>query len=252
MATVTVIGMGPGPLSLLTKEAESELLLADKVFFRTGAHPVYNWVRDLGKRVVPFDCLYGIRWSNRLDLYEFITHALFKEATIRGRAVYAVPGSPFVLEDTTRLIRQRGPIAGIEVKVLDGMSFLETALSAVNFDWSVGLQIVLPWTHLQYGHFNTSLALLVCQIEAKQHISDPPRVNLTMKWLLNKYEPDHAVTLIWTDGSPAYRTESIVIALKHLAREYGVERYVASLYVPPDVSRKGEAISGRDYTRDTL
>jgi precorrin-6B methylase 1 len=42
MARITVIGVGPGPASCLTKEAEAELLRADKVFFRMGAHPVYK------------------------------------------------------------------------------------------------------------------------------------------------------------------------------------------------------------------
>jgi precorrin-6B methylase 1 len=42
MARITVIGVGPGPASCLTKEAEAELLRADKVFFRMNAHPVYK------------------------------------------------------------------------------------------------------------------------------------------------------------------------------------------------------------------
>ena len=50
-AVITIVGLGPGPLVLLTKEAESELLAAEKVFFRTGAHPVYDWLKRQGKHV---------------------------------------------------------------------------------------------------------------------------------------------------------------------------------------------------------
>ena len=80
----------------------------------------------------------------------------------------------------------------------------------MNFDWSDGLQIVLPWTHLQPGRFNPKVALLVCQIEARQHDSDRPRVDLTMEWLLKHYPQEHSVTLIWTDGLPEFRTQSMV------------------------------------------
>ena len=71
MARITVVGIGPGPTSCLTKEAEGELLRADKVFFRMGAHPVYEWLRSLGKHVVCFDLLYTTRWVNPGDIYEF-------------------------------------------------------------------------------------------------------------------------------------------------------------------------------------
>ena len=54
-----------------------------------------------------------------------------------------------------------------------------------------------------------------------------------MAWLLEKYPPGHAVTLIWTDGMPDYRTESLTIPLEDLAGQYGEGRYFASLYVPP-------------------
>jgi hypothetical protein len=62
---------------------------------------------------------------------------------------------------------------------------------------------------------------------------DTPRVDLTMKFLLKVYPPDHLVTLIWTDGLPAYKTQSKAMALKNLAREYGEAKFFASLYVPP-------------------
>ena len=233
MARITVVGIGPGPTSCLTKEGEAELLRADKVFFRMGAHPVYEWLRSLGKQVVCFDLLYTTQWVNPGDIYDFMVSALLKEAISKGEASYAVPGSPEVLEETTNLIRVRGPKEGVEVKVLPGVSFLDQALAEINFDFSLGLQIVLPLTHLQYGRFTKRLALMVCQIEAASRPLDTPRVDLTMKFLLKVYPPDHLVTLIWTDGLPTYNTQSKAMALKNLAREYGEAKFFASLYVPP-------------------
>jgi tetrapyrrole methylase family protein/MazG family protein len=232
MATITVVGVGPGPISYLTKEAERELLFEDKIFFRTVAHPVYDWLHGLGKQLVSFDQLYAFAWNKPGEIYEFIVSALFKEAALRGKAIYALPGSPVVLEDTTRLLRLRGPAEGVEIRVVHGLGFLELALAEVNCD-SPGLQIVLPLAHLQQGRYRKDLPLIVCQIEAKSLPLDKPRVDLTMKYLLERYPPDHSVTLIWTDGLPSYETQSKVMTLKDLAREYGEGKFFASLYVPP-------------------
>ena len=64
MARVTVVGIGPGPLSWLTMEAERELRLANKIFFRTGSYPAFHWLRELGKQVICFDVLYTLPWSD--------------------------------------------------------------------------------------------------------------------------------------------------------------------------------------------
>lgn len=227
MATVTIVGLGPGPLSLLTLEAKDELLRAEKVFFRTGSYPAFAWLRDLGKTVVPFDTLYGFQWQHPTDKYKFMTEALLKEAVIRGQAVYAVPGSPFVSEDTTMRLQIRGAEAGVGIKVVGGMSYIDCALASLNFDTRFGLQVVME-THVRSKRFSHRLAMLVSLRGKLQHD------------LLETYPPDHLVTLLWTEGLPAWETKHKVIALADLDREHADrEKFFASLFVPPvDPDRK--------------
>jgi len=217
---------------LLTKEAESELLSAEKIFFRTGGHPVYDWLKQQGKHVASFDRLYETPWKNPGEIYEFMVSALLKELDLSGKVTFALPGSPVFLEDTTELLRDRGRAAGATVRIVHGLSFVEEALSRLNVDFEGGLQIVLPWTHLASGRFTTKLNLLVCQIEAKRVPNEKPRVDLTREWLLRAYLPNHPVTLIWTDGPPDYGTRTQTFPLNDLAREYGTERFFSSLYLP--------------------
>jgi len=232
MTAITIVGLGPGPLPLLTKEAESELLAAEKIFFRTGAHPVYEWLKKQGKHVACFDKLYETPWKSPGEVYEFMVSALLKEAQLSGKVTYALPGSPVFLEDTTRMLRERGKAAGVDIRVVHGLSFMEEALSQLNLDFTDGLQVVLPWTHLENGRFTTQLHLLVAQIEAKRLPTDRIRVDLTMEWLLKAYPPDHPVTLIWTDGLPEYATHIRAFALRNLAKEYGEGKFFSSLFVP--------------------
>ena len=122
---------------------------ADKIFFRTGQHPVYEWLRGQGKHLVSFDKLYDTRWRNPGNIYEVIVAALFKKVALRGEAVYAVPGSPDGPEETTNLIRVRGAKEEAEVRVLPGVSFLDQVFAEIKFDFSMRLQVVLPLTHPQ-------------------------------------------------------------------------------------------------------
>ena len=233
MATITIVGLGPGPLAQLTREAEAALLGAEKIFFRSGSHPAHDWLKEKGKHVVCFDKLYTLPWKVPGEIYDFIVSALLKEAMLHEHVVYAVPGSPAVLEDTTRLLQERRGVDGLQVSVIHGLSFVEEALAQVNLASADGLQIVLPRTHLESGRFTSKLGMLVCQIEAALLPGDEPHVDLTMKWLLKAYPPDHQVTLIWTDGLPEYRTRRQTMKLKDLVREYGNAKYSASLFVPP-------------------
>ncbi|MGC2767401.1 MAG: SAM-dependent methyltransferase [Candidatus Acidiferrum sp.] len=233
MKTITIVGLGPGPVAQLTKEAEAALLAAEKVFFRTCAHPVHAWLVEQGKHAVCFDRLYCLPWKASGEVYDFMVSALLKEADLNGTVTYALPGSPVFLEDTTRLLKERGGATGVEVRLVHGLSFVEEALGQLNLDFDEGLQVVLPWTHLEPGRFSPKLALLVCQIEAQRLPEDDARVDLTMKWLLKVFPADHPVTLIWTDGLPDYRTQTLQTELRNLAHEYGKSKYFASVYVPP-------------------
>jgi tetrapyrrole methylase family protein / MazG family protein len=205
-------------------EAERELRLASKIFFRTNEYPAFHWLRELGKQVICFDVLYTLPWSDPREKYKFMAEVLLKEADVRGHAIYAVPGSPFVFEHSVRLLRQQSVTAGAEIRIVHGMSFLEAALSVISPPDDPGLQIVLPH-HLQTGRFSANLPLLVCQIETRNRYS-------VKECLLRAYPPTHAVTLIWTEGLPAYQTLSKIIELRDLDREGGLGEAYASLYIP--------------------
>jgi tetrapyrrole methylase family protein / MazG family protein len=206
---------------------------ADKIFFRTAAHPVYEFLCGLGKHLHSFDVLYTMPWSQSGDVYEFMVSALFKEAERHRRALYAVPGSANILEETTNLIRRRALAEGLQVRIIPGVSFLDIALGAIDFDFGQGLQVMLPLTHLESGRFTNRLGMLVCQIQAVSSRREGHRIDLTMKYLRAAYSYDHPVTLIWTDGLPDYETQTRTFPLGDLVSEYGKGKFFASLYVPP-------------------
>ncbi len=233
MSTLTIVGLGPGPLALITKEAEDCLLQADKIFFRTSAYPAYAWLEGLGKDLASFDGLYTMAWPGTDEMYEFMATALLKEAGLRGSATYALPGSPSILEDTTRILRRRAREAGVEIRIVEGLSFIEPALAAIDFDFALGLQIVLPWTHIETRKTSSHIAMLICQVDTRKQPTEPPRIDRTVGWLRATYPADHPVTLIWPSGLPAFETLHLKVPLAGLVEAYGAGKLFASLFVPP-------------------
>jgi uncharacterized protein YabN with tetrapyrrole methylase and pyrophosphatase domain len=214
----------------LTKEVESKPLHAKKVFFRTGAHPAYEWLRGQSKHLVSFDKLYDTRWTNPGDIYEFTVAALFKEPALRGEAVYGSPQRAGGYDKPDSRARSK---RGSRGESAARRKFLGSGACRNQLRLFPGLQVVLPLTHLKHGLFNERLALMVCQIEARSNPLDKPRVDLTMKFLLKAYPPEHVVTLLWTEGLPEYKTQARRMALEDLTREYGETKFFASLYAPP-------------------
>ena len=234
---ILIIGTGPGPLSLLTCEAENELLAASKIFFRMSALPVYQWLENRGKTLVSFDTLYAIPHTSNSDIYQFIADALVRESLLRKHAVYALPGHPMVFEDTTRLIKAKALEKNISVRIVAGSSFLELMYQELGIDPVNGLQIVSPAAledsrSVNSEHLGLIIGLLGAPtVDNQRHgTGNVPAVSASLR---QRYPSDHPVSLVWTTGMPDFVTHSKTFALERLVRECGDCRFFASLYVPP-------------------
>ncbi len=234
---ILIIGTGPGPLSLLTREAEEELLKAEKIFFRMSGLPVYHWLKEQNKQLICFDTVYAISNFTASETYEFIADAIIKEAQTRGHVVYALPGNPFVFERTTRLICHNARTAGMAVRVVPGISFLETIYQELALDPVVGLQILtLGALRSSATEYSQRLGLVIGLIGAtvgSDSRCQKPNIEFVARCLLEQYPPNHPVSLVWTPGMPDYETHSKTFALENLVEQCGDCNFFASLYVPP-------------------
>ena len=127
---IIVCGLGPGGPDRLT-EATADLLAGDDpVFLRTARHPSAD--RALG--AASFDDLY--ERAERFDqVYEQIAADLTRAADDHGRVIYAVPGSPLVLEQSVRLLRTRAADdPDLLVELCPALSFLDEAWARLGVD----------------------------------------------------------------------------------------------------------------------
>lgn len=226
---ITIVGLGPGDGRFLTREAWQVLSTTAHLFVRTAWHPA---VADLPAtaQVASFDHLY-----ETADDFTTVYAQIVAQLLAEGRTadiVYAVPGHPFMGEATVTALIGLAAEAGIPVRVVEGLSFVEPMLTAVNrqTEWVVdgmeGVQVcdALDLVGQDYPRLHADRPVLVGQVYSREVASDL-KLNLTAV-----YPDEHPIALIHGAGGTAEQVERLCL--------YEIDRsphitHLTSLYVPP-------------------
>ncbi|MCU1498955.1 MAG: putative MazG family protein [Acidimicrobiales bacterium] len=210
---VVVVGLGPGDPSLVTAGVLDAIAATPVRFLRTARHPSALLVTG----AATFDHHYES--ADTFDeVYRRITADLVAAAVEHGEVLYAVPGSPRVLERTVDLLDAEAAAGVIELSVLAGLSFTDLAWVRLGVDpYERGVRLV-------DGHRFAAAAagergpLLVAHCHNRRVLSDvklavddaPPepvvvlqRLGLpdesvtTVEWaeLDRSFEPDHLTSV---------------------------------------------------------
>jgi tetrapyrrole methylase family protein/MazG family protein len=134
--TVTVVGLGPGDERFVTDHTRTLIADAARRFVRTRVHPSASLVGD---DAVSFDDVYEAA-DTFDDVYAEIVERLVAAATEHGEVLYAVPGSPLVLERTVATLRADERVTTV---LHPAMSFLDLAWARLGVDpVEVGARLV--------------------------------------------------------------------------------------------------------------
>lgn len=220
--TITIVGLGPGDAGLITRQAWHLLSAADAVHLRTGRHPA---VAGLPPHVIQhtFDDIY--QSAERFDeVYRRIADEVLRLGATAD-ILYAVPGNPFVGETTVAAVLRGAEEAGIAVRVIPGLSFVEPALAAVGADALDGLQLfdAIELADLLYPPINPDVAVLLGQVYSRIMAGE---LKLA---LMNIYPAEQRVALIHSAGE-----EDEVVewqALYEIDRSERID-HLTSLYIP--------------------
>ncbi len=123
---VHIVGLGPGDPRLVTVDTLDTIAATPARWLRTSRHPSAHLVE--GART--FDHLYD-SLPTFDEVYAQIASAIEAAACEHGEVVYAVPGSPLVLERSVAHLRS---LDGIEVRLHAAVSFLDEAWRVLGLD----------------------------------------------------------------------------------------------------------------------
>ena len=135
LPSVVVVGLGPGSPEHVTVETLAAIERIPQRFLRTRRHPSAHLVPG----ATALDEVYESAESLD-DVYTELADRIVRAAIDRGEVLYAVPGSPLVLE---RSVRHLIADERVECTVLPALSFLDVAYARLGIDpVDVGLRLV--------------------------------------------------------------------------------------------------------------
>lgn len=220
MATITVVGLGPGRAGLITRESWDLMEKAERLVLRTRIHPTVEALEAAGMKFTTYDGFY----DEAVDfetLYRRIAADLLEQAAKSGDIVYAVPGSPLVAERTVVLLRELGRDSAVTVDIRPGMSFVEVMYTRLGIDPIDGLTII-DAEDVETLKEAPAQSLVITQVYNQQIASD------TKLMLMDLYPDEYAVTYIHNLALP---DESIrQIPLFELDRQKDVD-HLTSLFI---------------------
>jgi tetrapyrrole methylase family protein/MazG family protein len=235
--SITIIGLGPGDPRHLTREAWEVLEGAEELWLRTAHHPTVGQLPS-HLMLISFDELY-----EKADDFDQVYGAIADEVLELGRrpegVVYGVPGHPLVGEASVTQVLARAESAGVVVRVVEGLSFVEPTLTALQLDALAGLQIVdaVEVASLYHPSLNPDAPALLGQLYSKTLASD---VKLT---LMNQYPDEHEVVLVHGAGTNEQRLVRLPL---HELDRHDVD-HLTTLYVPPL-----DGVTGFEGLQDTM
>jgi tetrapyrrole methylase family protein/MazG family protein len=205
MSNITLLGLGPGDAALLTRQAWQTLESASEIYLRTRQHPT---VVDLPPNltIFSFDHFY-----EELDAFENVYTRIIEQVLELGQrpegVIYAVPGHPLIAETTGPEILRRAQEMAIPTRVVEGLSFLEPAFTALGLDPFPHTALVdaLELGMLHHPPFPPDAPALIAQIYSKHIASE---VKLT---LMNIYPDEHPVKLIHAAGTENQVVENLLL-----------------------------------------
>jgi len=213
---ITIAGLGPGALEMISLQTLAALQQAPQVILRTARHPA---VADLPS--------HGISFTTCDDLYE--THGTFEEvyqaivsrllaAAQQAPLVYAVPGDPLVAEHTVQLLRK---IPDLCLDILPALGAVNVILQRLGLDPGDGLRLAdardpfLRPVHEAptpedepafHGavRIDVSVPTIWMQVDTVMVASDLKLI------LLEQYPPEHPLTVLTAVGAGADETINTV------------------------------------------
>jgi tetrapyrrole methylase family protein/MazG family protein len=221
---IILLGLGPGDPNLLTRQAWELINSAEEIYFRTLQHPV---VRNIpgNVQIHSFDHLYENNESYE-QIYNQIVEDILRLGQRSEGVIYAVPGHPFIAETTSPEIARRAREAEIPVRIVEGISFIESIFVAVGRDPFPQTVMIdaLELVNAHHPPFPPSTPAVIAQIYSPSIASD---VKLT---LLAVYPDEHRIQLVHGAGTPNVLVESLPLYQVDRSSHIGM---VTSLYLPP-------------------
>lgn len=242
---ITIIGAGLQGARQLGHAAEDVLRSARVVFCSTANTGIAAHVRALNATAeirISEQGEYRIGMY-RPDMYRRMAAAVMEAAAGGPGVVMLAPGSAVVVDAVTQAVLEAARIEGLPVRILPGVSSIETVLDQVGYDVSAGLMVVLAQNLMLHRlELDPSIASIVLQpayfdtlFFAGAPRSTPGRFDALEQQLARTLSRDAPMALVITPTDDQGRPSVFWFRLRALGRLHRLLSPRHTLFVPPEL-----------------
>jgi precorrin-2 methylase len=238
---IRVVGLGITGIEHVTRETEAAVRRARRVYHVDAGLAAPAWLRATHSDVRPLFAETYVVGEARLSIYDRIAAEVLRAGLDVGDVVLAVQGHPMVFSYVPALLLDAGPLVGLEVQVLPGISADAVLLAELGIDPADhGLQAYeCTDLLLRRRPIQSDVPLVLWQVgnlETRLHQarrSRPERLAGLVAWLTNFYPPLHPVTALHVSPHPGVPGWRRTLKLEDLPSIAGELHAAVTLYLPP-------------------
>ena len=199
---IFIVGLGPGNIDLISKKAY-DLIFDDKIkkILRTKQHEIIDELKEKNIDFESMDYLYESS-ENFEEVYSRITDYVIESVKKYDTIVYAVPGSPFVTEETPKMIIEKSEIEKIDVEIIPSVSFIDSIICSLKKDPTRNLYIS-DFFNIDISRINPHDNILISQVYDRFKASD-----LKIK-LLEIYDDEQQIYIVNSSGGKEEKVEKV-------------------------------------------
>jgi len=242
---IWIAGLGITTAGQMTREVEQAIRASREVLYLDTGVATRPLLESLCPRVTS---LYELTYSEsqpRRDGYQRMADRVLQSAGENPPVTFAIHGHPLVAATAPFLVMDRARSLGLKVRVLPGVSAIDTVLADLRLDPVVhGIQMYeatdlllrrrplqpdVPALLWQIGPLETCLHTM--------RVSTPARFDRLVAHLGLFYPPRHEVVAIYCSPHPLLPSKVLRFAIEDIG-QYAAEIHQGfSLYIPPVAAR---------------
>ncbi|GAA5196500.1 SAM-dependent methyltransferase [Rugosimonospora acidiphila] len=236
---IYIVGLGIKTIQHITREAEQAMRCCTKVFFVDDGFGVEEFISSLGAEARPMMHLYQ-EGGERRRTYVAMAASVLDAALDEGPVCFASYGHPQVYVHPTRLIQEGAALLGLTVRVLPGISALDTIITDVGLDpGPQGLQMYEATDVLARARpLQPDVPCLLWQVSAvetglySRQRGNAARFARLQRHLLTIYPPEHQVTMVLSANYQLLDAWQESFPLGELAERLAEGLQAGTLYIP--------------------
>lgn len=242
---ISIVGLGIVVGLQVTKEAEFALRDAEEVLYLDSGFGATEYLTSVCKRLTDLRPLAYREGESRHAAYDQMSAAVLESALHHPPVVFAVYGHPQIYVYPTEQIVAASACLGLTVKVIPGISSLDTMIIDLGIDPGLdGLQMYEATDLLARGRpLQSDVPCLIWQVGVvgtrlySERRSLPERFVPLTQHLAKFYPREHSVRIVCSTDHPLIRSDITECALGELPSRLPEVSPVASLYIPPTHAR---------------